>query len=323
MVAAALLLSPVGPGSPAAQRHASAAPAAAYGNTSATHADARLAVWDGDRWRPWWSAADAPARWMEAHRVVSRSVAWRAARPGVDVGVLRMSGEGEAWRFNVVRLRVDPTQVELALHVDRGRDGRALPWSVERTPSDAVLAINAGMFDVVGPWGWIVLDGEERQAPGRGPLSSAIVIDDAGWLAIIPADSIPAARASRTVRWAVQSYPTALERDGEVPTPLRRAGLGVNVSHRDARLAVATLRDGRVLLALTRFDGLGGALDEVPFGPTLPEMSAILGALGAQRAVFLDGGISAQMAVRGTDGRLERWDGLRRVPVGMVGRARK
>lgn len=283
----------------------------------------RLAAWEGGRWVTWWNADAAPARWGSPHPVVERAVRWRPVRPGIETAVLRLSGDAEAWRFNVALLRVDPARIELALHVKRAADGRALPWSVAELPEDAVLAANAGMFDIAGPWGWIVLDGTERQAPGIGPLSSALVVDTAGYARIVGADSIAALRRTRDVRWAVQSYPTALEGDGEVPAALRQPGRGVNLTHRDARLAVATTRDGRVLLALTRFDGLAGALDEVPFGPTLPEMTAVLGALGAQRAVFLDGGISAQMAVRDEAGRVERWDALRRVPLALVGRERR
>lgn len=234
--------------------------------------------------------------------------------------MLRLSGAREAWRFNVVLLRIDPRAVDLSLHVVRGADGRALPWSVANVPDHVLLAINAGMFDALGPWGWVVLDGDERQAPGRGPLSSALVIDSAGGARILPYDSLATLRAGRNVRWAVQSYPTALQGDGEIPVQLRAAGRGVDVEHRDARLAIATLRDGRILVALTRFDGLGGALDVIPFGPTLPEMTAILGALGANRAVFLDGGVSAQMAVRDATGAVQRWSGLRSVPLALIGK---
>jgi hypothetical protein len=76
---------------------------------------------------------------------------------------------------------------------------------------------------------------------------------------------------------------------------------------------------------LTRFGALGGALDALPFGPTVPEMAALLGALGARRAVLLDGGISGQLLVREraagdarTEGRARAWRGLRPVPLGLV-----
>ena len=48
-------------------------------------------------------------------------------------------------------------------------------------------------------------------------------------------------------------------------------------------------------------------------------MIAVLGALGARDAVFLDGGLSAQLAVRHADGRVEAWEGMRGVPLYLAG----
>ena len=53
-----------------------------------------------------------------------------------------------------------------------------------------------------------------------------------------------------------------------------------------------------MIVALTRFDALGGALGRVPFGLTSPEMAAVMGALGCRQALLLDGGISGQLLVR-------------------------
>jgi exopolysaccharide biosynthesis protein len=36
----------------------------------------------------------------------------------------------------------------------------------------------------------------------------------------------------------------------------------------------------------------------LPFGLTTPEVAAVMGALGARRAVLLDGGISSQLLIR-------------------------
>lgn len=107
-----------------------------------------------------------------------------------------------------------------------------------------------------------------------------------------------------------------------MPEPLRAPGRGVDVSHRDARLALGTLPDGRVLVALTRFDALGAELGVVPFGPTVPEMAAVMGALGARDAVLLDGGVSGQLLLRDAEGAARRWRGLRRVPLALVGEPR-
>jgi len=174
--------------------------------------------------------------------------------------------------------------------------------------------INAGQF-TAGPWGWLVRAGLEGAPAGTGPLAPGIVIDDEGGLRLVPPDSL-SVRATHA-RLAFQSYPTLLAGDGEVPRPLREEGLGVDLTHRDSRLAIGELRDGRILVAMTRFDGLGGVLDLLPFGFTAPEMVAIMGALDCRRAVLLDGGISSQLLLR--EGRRVRiWTGMRKVALGLV-----
>jgi uncharacterized protein YigE (DUF2233 family) len=122
-------------------------------------------------------------------------------------------------------------------------------------------------------------------------------------------------------REAFQSYPMLLQ-DGALPPPLRESGRGVDLGHRDSRLALGTLPDGRVVIALTRFDALGGALGRIPFGLTSPEMAAVMGALGCRQALLLDGGISGQLLLRDADGAAQVWPGIRRVPLGLVGRRR-
>ncbi len=93
--------------------------------------------------------------------------------------------------------------------------------------------------------------------------------------------------------------------------------MGVDLSHRDARLALGVQRDGRLLIAMTRFEGLGGILANLPVGLTTPEMAAVMGALGARTAVLLDGGISCQLLIR-DPGETHRWPGWRRVALGLV-----
>jgi hypothetical protein len=69
---------------------------------------------------------------------------------------------------------------------------------------------------------------------------------------------------------------------------------------------------------MTRFEGLGGALDNLPFGLTTPEMAALMGALGCRQAVLLDGGISSQLMVQDREGERQVWRGMRYVPLGLV-----
>jgi exopolysaccharide biosynthesis protein len=147
-----------------------------------------------------------------------------------------------------------------------------------------------------------------------------VVIDADGAIRIVAPDSV-AAQRNRNVREAFQSYPMLLLR-GEVPAALRDPGSGVDLSHRDARLALGSLVDGRVVVALTRFDALGPTLGRIPFGLTTPEMAAVMGGLGARDAILLDGGISSQLMLRHGNGVARSWPGTRGVPLGMVGRPR-
>jgi hypothetical protein len=292
---------------------AAARPAAAQLPASA------LAVRSGGVWREWWRAERAPARWAAPLPTLAGAVRWRAAGVGVEVGEVSLAGSGEAWRLRLVAVRIDPRLAGLRLHFSADPAGGAVrPWSVDAAPAEALVALNAGQFDRSGPWGWVVRDGEELRQPGAGALAPAIVVDTAGRVRIVAPDSIAAARAAGGVREAFQSYPALLLGDGAVPAQLQAPGRGVDVEHRDARLALGVLADGRVLLALTRFEGLGGALDALPFGPTVPEMAAVMGALGAARAVLLDGGISGQLLVREPGGESRAWKGLRNVPLGLV-----
>ena len=160
------------------------------------------------------------------------------------------------------------------------------------------------------------------QPPGDGALAAGVVIDSSGSLRIIARDEIVAFRRRAGVESALQSYPAILLGDGDVPRQLADTGQGVSLVHRDARLSLGILRDSTVLIALTRFEGLNGVLDVLPFGPTVPEMAALMGALGCTRAVLLDGGISGQLMVRDAKAAHE-WPGLRGVPMGIEVVARR
>ncbi len=278
---------------------------------------AALSIRRGGEWREWWRAGAAPARWSAADERVTGALAWRRLADGVEWAEARLAGSAPAWRMRLVVARVDPARVRitLAMHLG-GAEGRPA-WTIDRAPREALLAVNAGQFVQTMPWGWVVVDGVERLLPAHGPLSCALAVDGAGRVRWIAGDSL--ASAPRGAASAFQSYPVLLARDGVVPRELREAGRGVNLSHRDARLAIGETRDGRLLVAMTRFDALGEAAGALPIGPTTPEMAAVMGALGARDAVMLDGGISAQMVLREpASGRRHRWPGLRKVPLALL-----
>jgi Phosphodiester glycosidase len=297
---------------PRAARNAGGSPGGGRGDPlPASH----LAVRTATGWATWWRAAAAPVAWSAADSLVAQRVAWHAGAAGTAWGELELAGSGEAWRTQVILVRLDPRQ--LRFRVDTGFTPPLRPaWNLERVPLAAVLAMNAGQFLDGLPWGWVVIDGRQMQPPGHGPLAVAVAADSSGTVYWIQDDSLHRTRVGH-VAWAFESYP-ALLRSDTVPAPLRADGRGLDVGHRDARLAIGRLRDGQLLVALTRFDALGGAFGAIPFGLTVPEMAALMGALGCRDAVLLDGGISAQLLVRDPRGSARTWRGLRRVPLALL-----
>ena len=275
-----------------------------------------LSVWTGGRWEAWWSSNAAPTAWHEPAPLLTESIQWQRVAPGVEWGEARLSGTGEARRIRLIVARIDPRLVRMRLDTATTDHGTRANWTIGRSPGQALIALNAGQFLSSMPWGWTVLGGREYQLPRSGPLSVAVAFDTSGEVRWIGPDTLREPGRLRGVRAAFQSYPRLLE-EGQVPLPLRGESAGIDVEHRDARLALGQGADGRLLIALTRFDGIGGVLDFVPFGLTVPEMAAIMGGLGARNAVLLDGGISSQLLIR--EGRtIHRWRGLRKVPLGLI-----
>jgi exopolysaccharide biosynthesis protein len=250
-----------------------------------------------------------------ARAVVALGVLWQVAQPGVWQSEVPMAAEGPLGVVRAVVIRIDPAQVRFTLD-RRSRDyGMSGDWSIDQLPATGVVALNAGQFTGGAPWGWLVRDGVEAQPPGVGSLGMAFMVDGAGRVSLVMPGELPAARARATV--AFQSYPALLV-DGQTPWEIQAPGRGVDLAHRDSRLAIGLLRDGSVAVVLTRFTGMGSAAETFPWGPTVPEMAAFMKSLGCVRALLLDGGISGQLAVRQRDGSVRRWSNWRAVPLGLV-----
>jgi hypothetical protein len=161
-----------------------------------------------------------------------------------------------------------------------------------------------------------VQDGVEFQKPGAGSLGMAFLIDNAGRASLVMPNELRAVRSN--ARLAFQSYPALLAGEGELPWELQAPGRGVSLTHRDSRLALGLLADGSVVVALTRFTGLGRRAETLPWGPTVPEMADFMRSLGCVRAMLLDGGISSQLILRRADGTLAKWPNWRPVPLGLI-----
>jgi exopolysaccharide biosynthesis protein len=245
--------------------------------------------------------------------LLAGTAVWHPVRPGVWTAEFRMATTGALAPVRAVAVRIDPRRVEFSLSPSE----HGGLWTIDSVSGLDAVAFNAGQFRASGSWGWVVRDGVEMQPPGSGTLAMAFVVDSTGIPALVEQSEIAARRGH--VRIAFQSYPALLAGDGAIPPELRGSGRGVDLSHRDSRLALGIRDDGSVVVALTRFTGLGsGAGEMLPWGPTVPEMAAYMRSLGCRRAVLLDGGVSGQMVLRLADGTLRRWANWRVVPLGLV-----
>jgi exopolysaccharide biosynthesis protein len=265
------------------------------------------------------AAASVPSARAPWTALSMEATEWYSGVPGMERSAVEVAATGEGFRTRVVLVRMDPARFRFSLTA-RVTD-LAPAWTIENAPASAALALNAGQFNAFVPWGWLVMGGDELRPPGHGPLSTAITWDAGGHMRWLAPGDIPAARAAGDVVEALQSYPTLLDDTGTIPLPLREEGHGVDIHHRDGRLALGQLDDGRLLVAITRFYGIGPLSPSIPLGPTLAEMATLMRAQGCRRAVSLDGGISAQLLVR-EEGRTRTWRGWRKVPLGLIAEPR-
>jgi exopolysaccharide biosynthesis protein len=243
---------------------------------------------------------------------------WHKAGPGLEWAERPLDRGESSWPARVVVVRVDPARYAFRLVAAISPGGTTAEWTVGRAPPSVVLALNAGQFVGAAPWGWVVHEGIEARPPGRGPLASAIVFGRDRRVRIADAGELDAVRDSGVATEAFQSYPTLLHGDGEIPDALVHDGRGIDRTHPDTRLALGLLADGRLLVVLTRFGGLGDAAASAPLGPTVPQMAALMRRLRCRRAVSLDGGLSSQLLLRDSTGVTHTWRGWRPVPLGLV-----
>ncbi len=257
-------------------------------------------------------ALAATLAFVSDHRAnVTHALEWHHAARGLEWA------ESRAHDMQLIVVRIDPSRYRFSLAAAISPGGTTPLWTVDHAPSTAVLALNAGQFTGAAPWGWIVHAGIEARPPGVGPLSTAVIVGRDGRVRLVQAESLAAVRDSGIAEEAIQSYPTLLHDDGDLPAALTASSSPIDLAHRDGRLAIGLKRDGAVVIALTRYDFvLPGAM-----GPTIPEMAEIMRSLGCTRAVALDGGLSSQLLLRDTAA-THLWRGWRAVPIGLLATAR-
>jgi hypothetical protein len=248
-------------------------------------------------------------------------VHWLTRGGPLEWGELQLSGAGEAWRLKAIVVQLDPARFRFRLATALSNHGTIPEWTVDSAGDGARLAFNAGQFAGAAPWGWVVHRSREVRPRGRGPLAQTVFFDSLGGISFLDDSATVAAEAGGPISEAFQTYPSLLVGDGAIPAAFGELHPLLDVGHRDSRLAIGLTRDGKLLVLLTRFDGLGGQLDGVPFGLTVAETAALMGALGCRSAAALDGGISGQLLIR-TGDTTAIWRGWRKVPLGLIAEAR-
>lgn len=263
-------------------------------------------------WRAW--PAFGPRAAARPVDGVAEAIAWRQREPGVRVGDFSVRTRDGMLTNSIAVVELDPRQVRFSLTATRDW-GRRLAADVMEADSSLILVANTGLFrDTGSPIGLVQLDGVRRTGPVAW-LDVVVAVDD-GALLLTDAPGIPSLDSSAS---AFQTLPW-LVRDGAVAFGAT-SGLRLSRTHRDRRITLCRGDDGLVRLVLSNWEVFGADVGRIPVGLTIPEQAAVAAGLGCRDAVALDGGISAQIAVRAGD-RMIRMPGWRKVPLMLVARRR-
>lgn len=245
--------------------------------------------------------------------LLPRAITWIEQQAGLRLGTFEIRTEGRPWENSVALLELDPTHYRFELDAAANWERRLVAeWMRD---SSIVAAMNTGLFRDDGtPFGLVVIGGTRRNPP-TGWLDALVSIEhgtprlhdvrreasaDSGWFAF------------QTLPWLV--------RGGRVVFSVS-SGARMSRTHRDRRLTLCLGADRFVRILLSNFEAFGRNVGVIPIGLTIPEQATIAGAMGCTDAVALDGGISAQLFVRGTR-TLHRMPGWRKVPLVMLVRRR-
>lgn len=258
---------------------------------------------------------------LHAQRVDPNALRWRPLQAGLSWTDFQVRAGSWKLPIRVVVARIQPDAFDLRLALATTSNRMTGVWNVDSVPRAAAIAFNAGQFKETGPWGWLVMHARELRHPGYGPLSAGIAIDSSGAVRWLDHTELVKARTDSRIAFAFQSYPVLLH-NGRAPLLLFSSN-DVDRKHRDARLILGQMADGSLVIALTRYDALGGVTQRLPIGLTVPEAVVMMQSLGARNAVMLDGGISAQLMLRDSSGTAQVWKGLRNVPLGFIATPRK
>jgi hypothetical protein len=264
-----------------------------------------LEVRVGDTWRPWRDAAPNSAATHE--QLLDEAVTWKDSAAGLRRGEFEVRTASGYLRNSMAIIELDPTRFHFSLGITPPAARRsAAEWLASDT--SLILTSNTGLFRVNGtPQGLVLIEGRRHSALA-GWLDAVVVLEGSS-VQITDVEGArrlpPAASAFQTLPWLI--------RGGRVVYGYTN-GLRLSRTHRDRRITLCLGENGTVRLLLSNFEVFGASAGTVPIGLTIPEQAALAAGAGCHDAVALDGGISAQIALR-TGPRMVKMPGWRKVPL--------
>jgi len=273
-----------------------------------------LEVRVGSVWRPWRDAAPNSAATREP--LLDEAVTWKDSAAGLRRGEFEVRTASGYLRNSMAIIELDAASFRFSLGITPPSARRsAAEWLASDT--SLILTSNTGLFRANGTTQGLVLVDGTRHSALAGWLDAVVVLEDGG----IRVTDVAGARGSRLAPRA-SSFQTLpwLVRDGRVVFGYT-SGLRLSRTHRDRRITLCLAADGTVRLLLSNFEMFGASAGPVPIGLTIPEQAALAAGAGCQDAVALDGGISAQIALR-AGSRTVRMPGWRKVPLMLLVRRR-
>ena len=218
--------------------------------------------------------------WSAPDNDIRGAITWKRAAEGLRVGKLALGRDYGVSEFSMVLLEVDPDAVEMTVNYSEERQYCG-QW-LQNLGLNA--CINGSLF-ASKPLGLVIHDGKIEVTRHRRMLGYLVAPKEGR-----PRVLIGKSFAAGDIREAVQSFP-ALIKDGEIlesvnGKPSRRDRFDSDVAAR--RTVVGEDGQGHLLFAVT--DTLTGGL-------SFSELATLLGALGWQQAVCLDGGASSQLSL--------------------------
>jgi len=236
-----------------------------------------LAFQVGDAWVPVESADRRRRSWGPHDAFLAPE--YDVLESGLELARLPYRRDPVPALYDLLVVRVDPALWNFRVF---GRDDFSRA-GVRELAGDASVTLNASFFAEEGPVGLVLQDGEVRVPQGSARAAHFLVDPLYG-----PRVDNRKGASLEGIEQAVQGFP-AIMSGGETYSYMRYGGRGFPVHELARRTAVCVDWEGQVLVVVT---------DTPLNGLTLNELATVMGGLGCEDAMGMDGGSSTALHVQ-------------------------